>query len=59
MLVTMADVLWFELLKITKMYAQARSCRKIGSLKEAEAFEEKADELAIKWCRKQRPKEKP
>ena len=44
-----------SLMRITKLYAHARSAQKIGNPAEAKLYEKKADALAIQWCRKQRP----
>jgi hypothetical protein len=46
------DELFDELVRVSKLYAHARSAKKIGSKEEAKAFYEKADKLIIKWGRK-------
>lgn len=56
MMVSFNDELWDRLVKIIRLHAHARSCRKIGNLKEAESFEEKADRFAAAWARKLRVK---
>lgn len=56
MQLNLADSLWDELLKITKLYTHAKSAKKIGSKEEAEAFYAKADKLMIQWGRKLRIK---